>query len=156
MAWPSTLGTGPLTGIQRSGLDFRQVSWNSNTLATWCEELTHLKCPWCGKDWRWEEKGMTGLDGWMASPTQRAWVWVNSGSWWWTGRPSVLQSMGSQRVGHNWVTELTELNWAGKISCAPQTFLLPQTVLGWGLWLWLHILTQVFYKAESEAHILER
>ena len=44
----------------------------------------------------------------MASPTQRTWVWVNSGSWWWTGRPGMLQSMGSQRVGHNWVTEL---NW---------------------------------------------
>ena len=47
-------------------------------------------------------------DGWMASPTQCTWVWVNSGSWWWTGRPGVLQSMGLQRVGHDWVTEL---NW---------------------------------------------
>ena len=44
--------------------------------------------------------------GWMASLTQRTWVWVNSGSWWWTGRPGVLQSMGSQRVGHDWATEL--------------------------------------------------
>ena len=49
-----------------------------------------------------------GWDGWMASPTQWTWVWVNSGSWWWTGRPGVLQFMGSQRVGHDWVTEL---NW---------------------------------------------
>ena len=49
-----------------------------------------------------------GWDGWMASPTQWTWVWVNSGSWWWTGRPGVLWSMGSQRVGHDWVTEL---NW---------------------------------------------
>ena len=49
-----------------------------------------------------------GWDGWMASPTQWTWVWVDSGSWWWTGRPGVLQSMGSQRVGHNWATEL---NW---------------------------------------------
>ena len=47
-----------------------------------------------------------GWDGWMASPTQWTWVWVNSGSWWWTGRPGVLQSMGSQRVGHDWATEL--------------------------------------------------
>ena len=47
-----------------------------------------------------------GWDGWMASPTRWAWVWVNYGSLWWTGRPGVLQSMGSQRVGHNWVTEL--------------------------------------------------
>ena len=50
-----------------------------------------------------------GWDGWMASPTQWTRVWVNSGSWWWIGKPGVLQSMGSQTVGHNWVTEL---NWA--------------------------------------------
>ena len=72
-------------------------SWNSNTLATWCEELTHWKRPWC-----WErlkvggEGDDRGWDGWMASPTQGTWVWVNSGRWWWTGRPGVLQSMGSQ------------------------------------------------------------
>ena len=51
---------------------------------------------------------MAGWDGWMASPTQWTWVWVNSGSWWWTGRPDVLRFMGSQRVGHDWATEL---NW---------------------------------------------
>ena len=83
--------------------------WNSYTLATWCEELTNWKRPWC-----WEGLGVggegddRGWDGWMASPTQWTWVWVNSRSWWWTGRPGVLQSMGSQRVGHDWVTEL---NW---------------------------------------------
>ena len=49
-----------------------------------------------------------GWDGWTASLTWWTWVWVNSGSWWWTGRPGVLQFMGSQRVGHNWVNEL---NW---------------------------------------------
>ena len=49
-----------------------------------------------------------GWDGWMASPTRWTWVWVNSGSWWWTGRPGVLWFMGSQRVRHDWVTEL---NW---------------------------------------------
>ena len=49
-----------------------------------------------------------GWDGWMASPTQWAWIWVNSGSWWWTGRPDMLRFMGSQRVRHDWVTEL---NW---------------------------------------------
>ena len=54
------------------------------------------------------ERDDRGWDGWMASPTQWTWVWVNSRSWWWTGRPDVLQSMGSQRVGHDWVTEL---NW---------------------------------------------
>ena len=65
------------------------------------------KDPDAGKDWRQKEKGMTGWGGWMASPTQWTWVWVSSGSWRWTGRPGMLQSMGSQRVGHDWVTELT-------------------------------------------------
>ena len=89
-------------------------SWNSNTLATWCEELTHLQRPWC-----WErlkaggEGNDRGWDGWMASPTQWTWVWVNSGSRWWTGRPGVLQSMGLQRVRHDWVTEL---NWTVQIT----------------------------------------
>ena len=70
------------------------------------------KDPDAGKDWGKEEKGITGWDGWMASPTQWTWVWVNSRSWWWTGRPGVLQFMGSHRVGHDWATELnwTELN----------------------------------------------
>ena len=54
-----------------------------------------------------------GWDGWMASPTQWTWVWAGSGSWWWTGKPGVLQSMGSQRVRHDWVTEL---NWLQKSS----------------------------------------
>ena len=67
------------------------------------------KDPDAGKDWRQEEKGMTGWDGWMASPTQCRWVWVNSGSWWWTGRPGVLQSMGLQSVRHDWAAELTEI-----------------------------------------------
>ena len=60
-----------------------------------------------GKDWG-GEGGDRGWDGWMASLTQWAWVWVNSRSWWWTGRPVELQSMGLQRLGHDWVTEL---NW---------------------------------------------
>ena len=73
-------------------------------LATWCKELTHWKRPWCwerlkaggeGDDQRW--------DGWMVSPTQWSWVWVNSRSWRWAGRPGMLQSM--QRVRHDWATE---------------------------------------------------
>ena len=56
-------------------------------------------------------RGDRGWDGWMALLTQRTWVWVNSGSWWRTGRPGVLQSMGSQRVGHDWATEL---NWCSE------------------------------------------
>ena len=66
-------------------------SWNSNTLVTWCKELTHWKRPWC-----WErlkaggEGDDRGWDGWMASPTQWTWVWASSGSWWWTGKPGML------------------------------------------------------------------
>ena len=57
------------------------------------------------KGWRWE-KGTTGWDGWKASPTQWTWVWASSRSWRWTGSPGMLQSMGLQKVGHNWATEL--------------------------------------------------
>ena len=79
----------------------------SNTLATWCEEMSHWNRPWCweilkargeGDDRRW--------DGWMASLIWWTWVWASSGSWWWTGKPGMLKSMGSQRVRHDWVTEL--------------------------------------------------
>ena len=51
-----------------------------------------------------------GWDGWMASPTRWTWVWINSSSWWWTARPGILWFMGSQRVGHDWATELNWLN----------------------------------------------
>ena len=82
-------------------------SWHSNTLATWFRELTHWKRPWCwGRLKARGESEDRGWDGWMASPTKWTWVWVNSRSWWWTGRPGVLQSMGLQRVGHDWSTEL--------------------------------------------------
>ena len=73
-----------------------------------CEELTHWKRLWC-----WEGLGAggkgdnRGWDGWMASLTWWMWVWVNSGSWWWIGRPGVLRFIGSQRAGHDWVTDLT-------------------------------------------------
>ena len=83
-------------------------SWNSSTLATWCEELTPWKRPWC-----WErlkaggEGDDRGWDGWMASPSRWTWVGASSGSWWWIGKHGVLQSMGLQRVRHNWATELS-------------------------------------------------
>ena len=106
-------------------------SWNSSTLATSCEELPHWKRLWC---WEWlaarGEGDDRGWDGWMASLTQWTWVWVNSGSWWWTGRPGVLRFIGSQRVGHDWVTEL---NWTDKkmtlkrLLCCLLIFPLPQT-----------------------------
>ena len=70
------------------------------------------KDPDARKDWRQEEKGTTrGWDGWMESPTQWTWVWASSGRWWRTGKPGVLQSMGFQRVGHNWVAEQQQLHF---------------------------------------------
>ena len=74
----------------------------------------------------WEGLGAGGKgddrwwDGWMASSTRWTWVWVNSGSWWWTGRPGVLRFVGSQRVGHDWATEL---NWYGYYPGPSQTYL---------------------------------
>ena len=69
-------------------------SWNSSTLATWFKELTHLKRPWCWERLRTGEVDIRGCDGCMASPTQWTWVWASSGSWCWTGKPGMLQSMG--------------------------------------------------------------
>ena len=89
-------------------------SWNSNTLATLWEEMTHLKRLWIWERLKTEGEGDNrGWDGWMASLTQWTWVWVNSGSWWWTERPGMLWFMRSQRVGHDWVTEL---NWLNTVS----------------------------------------
>ena len=77
------------------------------SLATWCKELTHWKRLWC---WEILKAGGEGddrkWDGWMASLTRWTWVWESSGSWWWAGKPGLLQSMGPQRVGKHWVTEL--------------------------------------------------
>ena len=110
-------------------------SWNSNTLATWHEELTHLKRPWCWERLRAGGEGDNrGWDGWMASPTQWTWVWMDSSSWWWTGRPGVLRFMGSQRVGHDWVTELN-WKWLSKFSS-----------LSWGLFR-----SRVYYRLSNKA-----
>ena len=81
-------------------------SWNFNPLATWCKELTHWKRPQCWERLRARGEGDNrGWDVWMASPTRRTWVWVDSGRWWWTERPGMLQFMGSQSVRHDWATE---------------------------------------------------
>ena len=94
-------------------------NWKSNSLATWCEEPTHWKRPWCWKRLKAKgEEGSKGWDGWVASLTQWTWVWVNSRSWWWIGKPGMLQSMGSQRVRH---TE--QLNW---LSSKGDQFFFPQ------------------------------
>ena len=98
----------------QSWILFRRIdaeAWNSNTLAMWCEKLTQRKRPWCwerlkaggeGDDWEW--------GGWMASPTRCSWVWVSSGSWWWTGKPGVLQSWGCKELDMTEQLNWTELN----------------------------------------------
>ena len=94
----------------------KEMTTHSSILAwkiSWTEEpgslqpmgLQRVGYDWATYDYDYDDPGW---DGWMASRTRWTWVWVNSGRWWWTGRPGVLQFMGSQRVGHDWVTEL---NW---------------------------------------------
>ena len=83
------------------------------TLATWCEELSHLKRPRCWEILRTGREGDDrGWDDWMASPTQWTWIWVGSGSWWWTGKPGMLQFMGLQ--SQMWLSDWTELNWVSR------------------------------------------
>ena len=82
-------------------------SWDSNTLPTWCEVLTHLKRPWCWERSRAGGEGDNrGWDGWMASPTQWTWVLANTPRWCRTRKPG-LHSLGSQRVGLNTWTAIT-------------------------------------------------
>ena len=112
---------------------------NSSTLATSCEELTHWKRLWC-----WEGLGAggegddRGWDGWMVSLTRWTWVWVNSGRWWWTGRPGVLRFMGSQRVAHDWATELNWTELHSKPMFSKITNILGNSLAG--QWLELHTL----------------
>ena len=93
-----------------------------------------------GKDWGWErlkvggEGDNRGWDGWMASPTQWTWVWVNSRSWWWTGRPGMLQSMRLQRVGCYWATEL-KWTHAGKDWRQEEKGTTEYGMVGWYHWL---------------------
>ena len=111
-------------------------SWSSNTLATWCEELTHWRRPWC-----WEGLGAGGkgdVRGWdslMASLTWWTWVWENSGSWGLTGRPGVLQFKGTQ--SRKWLSNWTELNWtkSRKRKRVPEKHLLLLSWLCQSLWL---------------------
>ena len=85
------------------------LNQSSNTLTTWCKELILWKRSWYCRRLKAEGEGANrGWDDWMALLTRWTWVWASSGSWWWTGKPDVLQSMGLKRAGHDWVTEL---NW---------------------------------------------
>ena len=96
-----------------------QSSSVAQSCLTLCDTMIHHQLPE-SRSCCWEGFGAggggdaRGWDGWMASPTRWEWVWVNSGSWWWTERPGVLQFMGSQRVGHDWATEL---NWTEPNPC---------------------------------------
>ena len=81
------------------------------------------KDPDAGKEWRQEEKiEGRGWDSWIASPTQWAWIWAAFGRWWRTGRPGMLQYMGSQRVGHGWVTEQQQVVFIFAIRCLSRVF----------------------------------
>ena len=90
----------------------RRTEAEAETPILWAPDVKNWltrKDPDAGKDWR-QEGANRGWRGWMASLTQWTWVWVSSGSWWWTGKPGVLQPMGSQRVGHDWETELSQIH----------------------------------------------
>ena len=90
-------------------IHWKDRCWSSNTLATWCEEPTQWKWPWC-----WErlktrgERDDRGRDGWIASPTQWTWVWANSGRWWWTGkRRAVVHGVEKRPDVTDWLTDWT-------------------------------------------------
>ena len=103
--------------------------WNSNILTTWSEELIHWKRSRCWERLKVEGEGDDrGWDCWMALLSLWTWGWVSSRSWWWTGKPGMLQSMGSQRVRHNWVTEL---NWTDLLPWCLNPFCLCQYSLSY-------------------------
>ena len=86
-------------------IHWKDWCWSSSAMATWCEEPAHLKRPWCWERLKARGEGDDrGWNGWMASLTQWTWVWASSGRWWRTGDPRMLESMGSQRVGCDWMT----------------------------------------------------
>ena len=111
------------------------------------QRVDSLEILWC-----WEGLGAGGKGddqgwyGWMASPTRWTWVWVNSGSWWWTGRPGVLRFMGSQRVGHDWSTKLNWTDVEDNVICKQWEFYffvsnLDSFYFFFSLWLlWLKLL----------------
>ena len=110
----------------QSWVFFGRTDAKAETLILWPPHakswLIGKECD-AGRDWGQEEKGTTEWDGWMASVTRWTWVWVNSGSLWWTGRSGVLRFMGSQRVRHDWATELTELSISLYMCTASSSFI---------------------------------
>ena len=103
-------------------LEGLMLKWGSNTLATWCEELTHWKRLWC-----WErlkaggEGDDRGWDCWMASLTRWTWVWARSRSWWWTEKPGILQYTGSQKSWRwpiDWTTMFAKLVSCSMVACS--------------------------------------
>ena len=113
--WENSGRLNNCTGTQlvNGRVRIRMQSTSSNTLATWCKELTHWKRPWGWERLKARGEGDDrGWDRWLESPTLWTWVWVSSRSWWWAGKPGGLQSMGSQRVRHDWVTELNWTSWS--------------------------------------------
>ena len=118
--------------------------WSSNTFVTWCEEPTHWKRYWCWERLKAKEGGDRGWDGWMASLTQWTWVWANSGRQWWIGKPRVLQSMGLQRVGHDWENN--------NIFCY---FMCLSGLILWNKWTSLFFNNQsicLFWNVQEESH----
>ena len=133
--WPHLSSQHParqsfLSLSERGGKPSLEVAFN--TLATWCDEPTHWKRPWC-----WERLKTGGWDGWMAPLTQWTWVWANSGRWWRTGKPGLQQqSVRLQRVGHDWATEQQQ-----RFSLLGESYrngipLLPPDIStsGWDIW----------------------
>ena len=95
--------------------------WSKGIQSPFYAQLTHWKRPWCWERLKAGREGDNrGWDGWMASPTQWTWVWASSGNWW-TGKSGMLQSMGSQRVRHDWATELNRL--CPKMACQAEEFM---------------------------------
>ena len=115
-------------------MHWKEWCWSSSILVNWCEQMTHWQSLWCWERLRKDEEGVRWWDGWTASSMQWTWTWANSGRWWRTGRPGVLQSMGSQRGGDDWVTEQQQqhLHW----SSAPAHPTHPQYLR---MWLYLEI-----------------
>ena len=112
-SWASLGPQGPVhPKWNQSWIFIGRTDVEAETPILWLPDATNWfiwKDPDTEIDWRQEEKGTTGWDGWMTSPTWWTWIWVSSRCWWWTGNSGMLQSVGWQRVRPNWVTELTDL-----------------------------------------------